>query len=337
MKQNWKLLFELFNQKIESLLKTYYPKTIVSNTKLKETRKPWMTKALLKSIKVKNITDPYEKTDIRKRFKVYRNHVVTLSRICKGNYCNKYFEDNRKNARKLWSEIRSIINVKNKKIQNNSLTIDSKTVTSSSTRANHFNKLFTSLADKLLQKIPKTGKRFKYFLNFHNENSFFISPTDPEEAQDLIMLMELDKAVGPSSIPTRILKYFKKQLSIPLSQLINLSFNKGIFRISLKLAKVIRIHKKGDNKDSNNYRPISLLSNLSKMFEKLIHKRLYSFLHQDDCLFTYQFGFRNHHSMNHALISIIEKIGKFLMKISLPVVFFWTSRKQWIQSTTENY
>ena len=204
------MLFELFNQKIESLLKTYYPKTIVSNTKLKETRKPWMTKALLKSIKVKNITDPYEKTDIRKRFKVYRNHVVTLSRICKGNYCNKYFEDNRKNARKLWSEIRSIINVKNKKIQNNSLTIDSKTVTSSSTRANHFNKLFTSLADKLLQKIPKTGKRFKYFLNFHNENSFFISPTDPEEAQDLIMLMELDKAVGPSSIPTRILKYFKK-------------------------------------------------------------------------------------------------------------------------------
>ena len=283
------------------------------------------------------MTDPHEKTDIQKRFKVYRNHVVTLSRIQKGNYYKKYFQDNRKNARKLWSGIRSIINVKNKQIENNSLTIDSKTVTSSSTRANHFNKLFTSLADKLLQKIPKTGKRFNYFLNFHNENSFFISPTDPEEAQDLIRLMELDKAVGPSSIPTRILKYFKKQLSIPLSQLINLSFNKGVFRISLKLAKVIRIHKKGDNKNSNNYSPISLLSNLSKMFEKLIHKRLYSFLHQDDCLFTYQFGFRKHHSINHALISITEKIGKFLMKISLIVVVSWTSRKQWIQSTTENY
>ena len=54
LKQNLNLSFELFNQKIESLLKTYYPKTIVSNTKLKETTKPWMTKALLKSIKVKN-------------------------------------------------------------------------------------------------------------------------------------------------------------------------------------------------------------------------------------------------------------------------------------------
>ena len=114
--------------------------------------------------------------------------------------------------------------------------------------------------------------------------------------------MELQKAVGPSSTPTRILKDFKKQLSIPLSQLINLSFNKGVFRSSLKLAKVIPIHKKGDTQDRNNYRPISLLSNLSNIIEKLIHKRLYSFLHQNDCLFTYQFGFRNHHSTNHALI-----------------------------------
>ena len=98
--------------------------------------------------KSKNITDPYEKTDIQKRFKVYRNHVVTLSRICKENCCKKNFEYNRKNANKLWSGIRSIINIKNKKLQNISLTAtDSKTVTSSNTPANHFNKFFTSIAD----------------------------------------------------------------------------------------------------------------------------------------------------------------------------------------------
>ena len=156
LKQNLNLSFELFNQKIESLLKTYYPKTIVSNTKLKETTKPWMAKALLKSIKVKNriykqfskATNPHEKTEIQKRFKVYRNHVVTLTRICKGNYCKEYFEDNGKNANNLWSGIRSIINIKNKKLRNISLTIDSKTVTNSNTLANHFNKFFTSIADK---------------------------------------------------------------------------------------------------------------------------------------------------------------------------------------------
>ena len=106
----------------------------------------------------------------------------------------------------MWSGIRSIINIKNKKIQNIGLTIDNNTVTNSNTLANHFNEFLTSIAGKLLQKIPKTDKRFNGFPNFHNENSFFPSPIDPGEVQDLINLMELCKAVGPSSIPTRILK-----------------------------------------------------------------------------------------------------------------------------------
>ena len=129
---------------------------------------------------------------------------------------------------------------------------------------------------------------------------------DPEEVQDLTDLMELHKAVGPSSIPNRIQKDFQKQLSIPLFQLINLSFKFSL----APLSKVIPIHKKDDTQDSNNYRPIFLLSNLSKMIKKLIHKRLSSFLHQNDFLFMYQFGFHNHHSTNHALLSITEKIRK---------------------------
>ena len=123
------------------------------------------------------------------------------------------------------SEIRSIINIKNKKFQNISLTIDSKTAANSTSLADRFNKFFTSIADKLLQKVPKTDKRFSDFQNLYNENYFFISRTDPEKVQDLINLMELHKAVGPSSILTRILKDFKK----PLSHFINVSFNNGVF------------------------------------------------------------------------------------------------------------
>ena len=94
------------------------------------------------------------------------------------------------------SEIRSIINIKNKKFPNISLTIDGTTVMNSNTLANHFNMFFTSIAHKLLQKTSKTNKRFNDFLNFHNENSFYISPTDHEEVQDLINMMELHKAIG---------------------------------------------------------------------------------------------------------------------------------------------
>ena len=71
---------------------------------------------------------------------------------------------------------------------------------------------------------------------------------------------------------------------------------------------IVNIFQKGDQQDCNNYRPISLLWNIGKVIEKLILKRLLKFLNNNYYLFNYQFGFRNHHSTNHGLISITEKI-----------------------------
>ena len=75
----------------------------------------------------------------------------------------------------------------------------------------------------------------------------------------MINCIKPNKAIGPNSIPTKILKDFKTELSEPLSDMINVSFNKGIFPDFLKVANVIPIHKKGEKLDPNNYRPISLL------------------------------------------------------------------------------
>ena len=72
------------------------------------------------------------------------------------------------------------------------------------------------------------------------------------------------------------------------------------------------VFKKGDQQECNNHRPISLLSNISKLIEKLLSNRLYSFLEQNNCLFNYQFGFRNNHSTNQALISITKKMRKVI-------------------------
>ena len=82
------------------------------------------------------------------------------------------------------------------------------------------------------------------------------------------------------------------------------------FLNKLKLFFPNTIFKKGDQQDCNNYRPISLLSNISKIIEKLVHRQLYGFLEFNNYLYTNQFGFRNLHSTNHALITITEKIRK---------------------------
>ena len=102
-----------------------------------------------------------------------------------------------------------------------------------------------------------------------NSNTMFLSPTLPEDMGDLINSMKTNKASGPNSIPTKILKLFKKEFSKPLSDIINLSFNQGVFPNLLKIANVIPIHKKGDKLDCNNYRPISLLSNISKFMKNV--------------------------------------------------------------------
>ena len=104
----------------------------------------------------------------------------------------------------------------------------------------------------------------------------------------------------------------RSELSKPLTILINLTFSLRIFPNCLKIAKVIPVFKKGDQQECNKYRPISLLSNISKLIEKLLSNHLYSFLEQNNCLFKYQYGFRNNHSTNHASISITEKNSKKL-------------------------
>jgi len=90
--------------------------------------------------------------------------------------------------------------------------------------------------------------------------------------------------------------------------LFNLSLSTGIVPSSLKVAKVIPIHKKGDKTSVNNYRPISLLSIFDKILEKLMYKRIYNFLVKNNVLYHYQFGFRKGHSTILALIELTDPI-----------------------------
>ena len=99
------------------------------------------------------------------------------------------------------------------------------------------------------------------------------------------------KSIGPNSIATRFSKQFYKEISIPIEKLINLSFETEIFPDALKLARIIPIFKKGDLLQCNNYRPISLTSNISKIMEKLVHQRLCIFLENSNVLYVKQFGF----------------------------------------------
>ena len=94
--------------------------------------------------------------------------------------------------------------------------------------------------------------------------------------------------------------------------LIYLTLLEGVFPSELKVANVLPLYKADDDMLFNNYRPVSLLSVLSKVFERIVYNRLISILENNKILFKNQFGFRKQHSTYMALMVLLEKIHKAL-------------------------
>ena len=143
-------------------------------------------------------------------------------------------------------------------------------------------------------------------------DSFLITSTNKEEIYKVISSLKSNKSCGPNSIPTKVLHLLQDQISNHLATICNLSFSTGVFPAIPKTAKVIPIHKKNSKLEVSNYRPISLLSNIDKSFEKLIHSRLIEFLEGKQILYYRQFGFRKDFSTNHAILTLLESIQKAL-------------------------
>ena len=104
------------------------------------------------------------------------------------------------------------------------------------------------------------------------------------------------------------------ELINPLMSIINMSLKEGVFPSLNKVSTVCPIHKKDEMTKCANYRPISLLSNISKIFERIMYTRLDDLLKTSEILYKFQFGFRKTYSPNHALLSIVEKIRNSLDK-----------------------
>ena len=95
-----------------------------------------------------------------------------------------------------------------------------------------------------------------------------------------------------------------------MADLFNLSFITGVFLFVFKTEKVVPVFKKDSTLDYSNYRPISLLSNIEKMLEKLMYKRLYTLLNSNNVIYSLKFGFTQQYSTSHALVNITENIRK---------------------------
>ena len=157
------------------------------------------------------------------------------------------------------------------------LNANDNTITNPVVTVNLFINYFSSIASQTKVNIKYSHKHFSDFLKNRAQNSFFLSPTNKDEIALIIPSLDSTKLVGPNNIPAKILKLLKNDISCQLVDIFNMSFTSGVFLSALKIAKVVAVHKKDSKLDFSNYWPISLLSNLYKILEKLMYTRIFKF------------------------------------------------------------
>ena len=144
----------------------------------------------------------------------------------------------------------------------------------------------------------------------HQDNLivFFLNSISVNEIAEKINNLNTSKSSGPFIVPVKILKLIKEHISIPLATIFNCSISSSTLPDKFKIPSVIPVHKQGSQLVLNNYRPISLLSILNGLLERLVCRRLKDFITKHNLLYEKQFGFRSNHSTLHAVLSIIDKI-----------------------------
>ena len=287
---------------------------------------PWMTENLIRSCRKKSrLLKIYKKTGAavaRNKYVKYKNTLKQALRHEEKYYYEQQFQAVASDARKTWKIINSLLNKQtNKKLshifQSNNITTTDKTVI-----VKMFNEFFVNLGPDLAKKIAPS-KRNKLLEGIpHIKECMALSPTDANEVANMILSLKNTASCGSDQISVAAIKTISNIISPLLSALINHSMDKGIFPDALKIAKILAIYKSGDKTLISNYRPISLLTVFSKVYEKIIQRRLDGFLTKHKVLYDMQFGFRKNHSTQHALVTFTDYVTSALDKNQIALSIF---------------
>ena len=181
--------------------------------------------------------------------------------------------------------------VKHKNI--NSLLINDVKTTEPQVITDSFNNFFCEIGERLANNFSnQNNSDYKKFLKDPAPQSIFLQKTNVTEIIDTVRNLKDSNSTGHDEISTKFIKLSLPILAPALVTIFNLSLSSGIYPDKLKIAKVIPIFKKGTPTSVNNYRPISILSAINKIFEKILYSRLINYIEKFQLLYKYQYGFR---------------------------------------------
>ena len=134
-------------------------------------------------------------------------------------------------------------------------------------------------------------------------------PITVDTINRIIVDLKPKTSTGVDNISNKLLKFVKSVISKPLSIIINQMLKLGIFPDSLKISKVVPLHKKDDQTNLSNYRPFSLLPSISKIYGKVLLEQLATYFDNNNLIHSYQYGFRKRHSTEYAALYIVDYLN----------------------------
>ena len=284
----------------------------VKSRRVKHKRLPeWSNQEILTTRKLRDISKRHGNWP---DYKKYRNKTKTLIRQAKKHHFSEAVT-NLKDTKSIWKHLRSA-NKKTSACDNalpDELEINGQQYTNSQDIAFKLNDYFASISEYIntndvITSAPDLTKLETYISSKIPLDTFFRIPKiTVNQVSEFINGLNPAKATGLDGIGPRILKLASTVLSPSIAALINKSIETATFPDQLKMAKLYPIHKGGSKSDPANYRPISILPTISKIFEKHINKHLVAFLNKYKVIHANQSGFRQKHSCQTALVKLIDQ------------------------------
>ena len=208
--------------------------------------------------------------------------------------------------KKSWSLLQELLGTKKSRRDIISLMDENGEITENSEIVDKFADYFSTIGSNLESVLQQSNQSPYAYVN-RNPHSFNLFPVTPAELKNVISKLKITRT-NINHIPVRVFKSLEQYVCLPLMDIINLSFYHSIFPKSLKIAKITPVFKKGDAKLCSNYRPISSLPFLSKIFERCMANRIISFFTKFSLFNEKQFGFLKNKSTQDALYNFLENI-----------------------------
>ena len=242
------------------------------------------------------------------RFKLQRSKTENVIRNSKRKHFDKVLSSHEDNGNRTFYRVMKTFN----KSQTN---IDSEELPDK----NDLNDFFSTIGSKLKESLSSTHTPIKISKIL---NTIYLKETTETEIFEIISGLKTKNSEDENGISIRLLKLLNSTIAGPIAQLINRCIHLRCFPSILKTAKVIPLYKDGSKSDCSNYRPISLLPTIGKLYERVLNAQILDFFNKHDIISHRQFGFRAKRNTVDAIAEVIENLRNSIIdKSSASCVF----------------